>query len=138
MQRELSHVDHPGDVGTEMFDEELSEGRREELEEELRAIERAERRLEEGRYGISGARAAGRHRPRPRRRGCSRSRALSGTLARRPSLPACGGLQAQVLVLDLALELAQRAPQVTLDRAGGEQLGEPAGEARAGDAVLQA
>jgi DnaK suppressor protein len=51
---ELSRADqHPADVGTETFDEELSEGRREELEEELRAIERAERRLAEGRYGFS-------------------------------------------------------------------------------------
>jgi RNA polymerase-binding transcription factor len=51
---ELSHLDqHPADDGTELFEEERDEGLAERLEEELAAIERAERRLEEGTYGIS-------------------------------------------------------------------------------------
>ena len=50
---ELAHVDqHPADVATEVFDEELERGLAEELRERL-AIERAERRLEEGTYGLS-------------------------------------------------------------------------------------
>jgi DnaK suppressor protein len=52
--RELSHLDqHPADEGTELFEEERDEGLAQRLEEELGAIERAERRLEEGSYGIS-------------------------------------------------------------------------------------
>ncbi|HEY0363836.1 MAG TPA: TraR/DksA C4-type zinc finger protein [Solirubrobacteraceae bacterium] len=51
---ELTVVDqHPADVGTEVFDEELEQGLAEELRERLAAIERAERRLEEGTYGLS-------------------------------------------------------------------------------------
>jgi DnaK suppressor protein len=51
---ELTHVDqHPADVATEVFDEELEQGLAEELRERLAAIERAERRLEEGTYGLS-------------------------------------------------------------------------------------
>jgi RNA polymerase-binding transcription factor len=51
---ELSHLDqHPADEGTEVFEEELDEGIADRLREELAAIERAERRLEEGTYGIS-------------------------------------------------------------------------------------
>jgi DnaK suppressor protein len=51
---ELSHLDqHPADVATELFDTELEEGIAEHLEEELEAIERAEKRLEEGTYGMS-------------------------------------------------------------------------------------
>jgi DnaK suppressor protein len=50
---ELSHVDDPGEQGTELFVKELDEGRRQDLLEELAAIERAERRLEEGTYGRS-------------------------------------------------------------------------------------
>jgi DnaK suppressor protein len=51
---ELSHLDqHPADEATELFIEERDEGIAERLEEELAAIERAERRLEEGSYGIS-------------------------------------------------------------------------------------
>jgi DnaK suppressor protein len=41
------------DAGAELFEDELSEGEAERLREELTAIERAERRLEEGTYGIS-------------------------------------------------------------------------------------
>jgi DnaK suppressor protein len=51
---ELTVVDqHPADIGTETFDEELEEGLAEELRERLAAIERAEQRLEEGTYGLS-------------------------------------------------------------------------------------
>lgn len=51
---ELSHLDqHPGDEATEVFEEERDESFAERLHEELTAVERAERRLEEGTYGIS-------------------------------------------------------------------------------------
>jgi DnaK suppressor protein len=51
---ELSHLDqHPGDQATEVFEEERDEGFAERLHEELAAVERAERRLKEGTYGIS-------------------------------------------------------------------------------------
>jgi DnaK suppressor protein len=51
---ELSHLDqHPADQATELFEEERDEGLAERLQEELAAIERAERRLEEGSYGLS-------------------------------------------------------------------------------------
>ncbi len=51
---ELSHLDqHPADQGTEVFEEERDEGLAERLREELAAIERAERRVAEGTYGIS-------------------------------------------------------------------------------------
>jgi DnaK suppressor protein len=52
--RELSHLDqHPADEGTELFEEERDEELAQRLEEELGAIRRAERRLDEGSYGIS-------------------------------------------------------------------------------------
>src|SRR3954447_17394634 len=51
---ELSHLDqHPADEGTELFEEERDEGVADRLQEELAAIERAERRLENGTYGIT-------------------------------------------------------------------------------------
>jgi DnaK suppressor protein len=51
---ELSHLDqHPADQATEVFEAERDEGIAERLREELDAIERAERRLELGTYGIS-------------------------------------------------------------------------------------
>jgi RNA polymerase-binding transcription factor len=51
---ELSHLDqHPADQATELFEEERDEGLAEPLQEELAAIERAERRVEEGTYGLS-------------------------------------------------------------------------------------
>ncbi len=51
---ELSHQDqHPADEGTEVFEAERDEGLSDSLREELAAIQRAERRLEEGTYGIS-------------------------------------------------------------------------------------
>jgi DnaK suppressor protein len=51
---ELSTVDqHPADVATQLFDEELEAGLREQLREELEAIGRARTRLAEGTYGLS-------------------------------------------------------------------------------------
>ena len=43
----------PGDLGTELFEEERDEGLRDQLQGELAAVERAEARLAEGRYGLS-------------------------------------------------------------------------------------
>jgi DnaK suppressor protein len=43
----------PSDVGRELFDKELGEGLALRLREELEAVERAERRLAEGTYGLS-------------------------------------------------------------------------------------
>ncbi len=42
-----------GDRGRELLQDELDEGRREELQEQLAAVERAERRLAAGTYGLS-------------------------------------------------------------------------------------
>jgi DnaK suppressor protein len=51
---ELSHDDDElGDLASETFQAEFDEGRREDLEERLRAVERAEARLEDGTYGLS-------------------------------------------------------------------------------------
>jgi DnaK suppressor protein len=51
---ELTLVDqHPADYGTELFDDELDDTLALRLREELEAIERAEKRLEEGTYGLS-------------------------------------------------------------------------------------
>lgn len=51
---ELSDADqHPGDVGTELFEEERDRGLAERLREELEALERAELRIEGGTYGVS-------------------------------------------------------------------------------------
>jgi DnaK suppressor protein len=51
---ELTVVDqHPADYGTELFDDELDDTLALRLREELEAIERAEKRLEEGTYGLS-------------------------------------------------------------------------------------
>jgi RNA polymerase-binding transcription factor DksA len=51
---ELSNLDqHPGDAGTEVFEEERDAGIADRLREELDAIGRAERRVEEGTYGVS-------------------------------------------------------------------------------------
>jgi DnaK suppressor protein len=53
-KEELSHYDqHPADDAQFLADEEVEEGLAERLRDELAAIERAERRLEEGTYGIS-------------------------------------------------------------------------------------
>jgi DnaK suppressor protein len=51
---ELSNVDqHTADAGTELFEVERDRSMIERLQNELGAIERAERRLEEGTYGVS-------------------------------------------------------------------------------------
>jgi RNA polymerase-binding transcription factor len=53
-EEELSHADqHMADDAQFLADEEVDEGLRERLQEELEAIERAERRLAEGSYGRS-------------------------------------------------------------------------------------
>jgi DnaK suppressor protein len=51
---ELSHLDqHNADAGSDLYDAELDQSQTERLRGELKAIERAERRLEEGTYGLS-------------------------------------------------------------------------------------
>jgi RNA polymerase-binding transcription factor DksA len=51
---ELSNVDqHTADAGTELFEEEKDRSMIERLEDELRAIQRAEKRIDEGTYGLS-------------------------------------------------------------------------------------
>jgi DnaK suppressor protein len=51
---ELSHIDqHPADAGSELFESERDAGIAGRLREELAAVERAEKRLEEGTYGLS-------------------------------------------------------------------------------------
>jgi DnaK suppressor protein len=51
---ELSHLDqHLADEGSELFEQERDDGIAERLRAELAAVERAERRLEEGTYGLS-------------------------------------------------------------------------------------
>jgi DnaK suppressor protein len=51
---ELSHLDqHPADEATDLYDSEFDEGRLEDLRNDLAAVERAERRLAEGTYGLS-------------------------------------------------------------------------------------
>jgi DnaK suppressor protein len=53
-EEELSHADqHPADDAQFLADEEVGEGLRERLQQELGAIERAEQRLAEGSYGVS-------------------------------------------------------------------------------------
>jgi DnaK suppressor protein len=44
---------HLGDQGSELFDDELAAGLREQLAEELADVERAEDRLARGTYGVS-------------------------------------------------------------------------------------
>jgi DnaK suppressor protein len=44
---------HLGDQGTELLDDELAAGLREQLAAELAAVERAEERLARGTYGVS-------------------------------------------------------------------------------------
>jgi RNA polymerase-binding transcription factor DksA len=51
---ELSHLDqHLADEGSELFENERDEGLALRLREELDAVERAEKRLAEGKYGLS-------------------------------------------------------------------------------------
>ena len=44
---------HLGDQGTDLFDDELTAGLRDQLTEELADVERAEKRLADGTYGLS-------------------------------------------------------------------------------------
>ena len=44
---------HLGDQGTELYNDELAEGLRDDLATELAAVERAEQRLAAGTYGLS-------------------------------------------------------------------------------------
>jgi DnaK suppressor protein len=51
---ESSGQREPGDVGSEdLYQDEFDQGRREDLQRELAALERAEARLAEGTYGLS-------------------------------------------------------------------------------------
>ena len=51
---ELSNVDqHTADAGSELFEAERDRSMIERLQGELEAVERAERRLQEGTYGVS-------------------------------------------------------------------------------------
>jgi DnaK suppressor protein len=51
---ELSDVDqHLADAGSELYDKERDAGLIEQLREQLAAVERAEKRLAEGRFGLS-------------------------------------------------------------------------------------
>ena len=51
---ELSHVDqHPADAGSELFETEREAGLATQLREELAAVERAQQRLAEGKFGLS-------------------------------------------------------------------------------------
>jgi DnaK suppressor protein len=43
----------PGNLGSELYQDELDEGRSEDLRRELAAVERAEARLADGTYGLS-------------------------------------------------------------------------------------
>jgi DnaK suppressor protein len=45
--------DDPGNTGSDLYQDELDEGLRQELHAELAAVERAEARLEAGTYGVS-------------------------------------------------------------------------------------
>src|SRR5947209_20385823 len=49
---ELSTLD-PGDTAADLYQEELDQGRLEDLQEQLAVLERAEKRLEDGTYGVS-------------------------------------------------------------------------------------
>ncbi len=51
---ELAHGDqHLADEASDLYEDELSAGRIDDLREELRAVERAEERLASGTYGVS-------------------------------------------------------------------------------------
>lgn len=43
----------PGNLASDLYQEELAEGRTDDLHEQLAALERAERRLADGTYGLS-------------------------------------------------------------------------------------
>ena len=50
---ELTTLDNPADLGSELYERELEEGLLDGLRRELEALERAEARLTEGTYGLS-------------------------------------------------------------------------------------
>jgi DnaK suppressor protein len=51
---ELSTIDqHPADAGTELFEEERDQSMIDRLEQELEAVARAMKRVEDGSYGLS-------------------------------------------------------------------------------------
>lgn len=50
---EPSDVDDPGDRASDLYQDELNEGLREDFEAQLAAVERAEARLAAGTYGLS-------------------------------------------------------------------------------------
>jgi DnaK suppressor protein len=51
---ELAHGDqHPADEASDLYEDELRVGRIDDLQEQLRAVERAEERLASGTYGLS-------------------------------------------------------------------------------------
>jgi DnaK suppressor protein len=50
---ELTTLDNPADLGSELYERELEEGLLEGLRRELEALERAEARLTAGTYGLS-------------------------------------------------------------------------------------
>ena len=51
---ELAHGDqHPADEASDLYEDELRVGRVDDLQEESRAVERAEERLASGTYGLS-------------------------------------------------------------------------------------
>jgi RNA polymerase-binding transcription factor len=49
----LADDEEPGDVGSDLYQDELDEGLSEDLREQLAAVERAEARLAAGTYGLS-------------------------------------------------------------------------------------
>ena len=49
----LADDEEPGDVGSDLYQDELDEGLSDDLRDQLAAVERAEARLAEGAYGIS-------------------------------------------------------------------------------------
>ena len=55
---DIADDDEPGDVGTDLYDDELDEGLREDLQAQLEAVERAEARLAAGTFGLSVASGA--------------------------------------------------------------------------------
>jgi len=50
---EESDVQDPGNLASELYQDEYDEGRADDLREELAAVERAEARLADGTYGLS-------------------------------------------------------------------------------------
>ena len=52
---DLADDDEPGDAGTDLYDDELDEGLRDDLQAQLQAVERAEARLVDGTFGLSVA-----------------------------------------------------------------------------------